>query len=119
MAKIPCPILGYDEKGDSGDPKYYVTIPDEWFMVHRRAHQDSMDAVKDALHPAYHEFSHSLAIADDYQLPGLTGKRENWDFANFSLDVMAWVNFTVFGSYLDCFTVKKNWLRPSLNGSNQ
>ena len=119
MAKIPCPIPGYDEMGEDG-PRYYVTVPDEWLGEHARAYWDSSESLRQAgiKHaPFIERFIHSLALADDYQLPGLTGKPENWDFEKMPLEVMAWAVFHLYTSYNGCFTVKKNWLMPSLNGS--
>lgn len=123
MAKIPCPIPGYDETGEDGQPRYYVTVPDEWLGMHSEALWYSRQAIEKSgvqLAPLYENFTHSLALADDYRLPLLEGKPENWQsdvFPKFPLEVMAWVNWLVINNYGQCFEVKKNWSRPSLNGS--
>jgi len=123
MAKIPCPIPGYDETGEDGQPRYYVTVPDEWLGLHSEAYGDALNAaIKSGLtkRPQYSDLAVSLALADDYRLPLLEGKPENWAvdvFPKFPLKVLAWVNHLLIKSYIDCFDVKKNWLMPSLNGS--
>lgn len=120
MAKIPCPVPGYDQTVDNGQPLYYVTVPDEWLGEHARAFWHSTEAVQDKNFPPFiQRFLHSLALADDYNLPGLTGKPDNWDYDKLPLTVMYWVNHFIYESYMSCFTVKKNWLKPSLNGSKE
>lgn len=122
MAKIPCPIPGYDETGENDQPRFYVTVPDEWLGEHTEAYAAAMDAVtKSGLikRAQYSNFAISLALADDYRLPLLEGKPENWPddiFPKFPLQVMAWVNWLVVQDYVDCFAVKKNWSRRSQNG---
>ena len=121
MAKVPCPIPGYDETGEDG-PRYYVTVPDEWLGEHTEVYAYALNSVtKSGLikKAQYSNFAISLALADDYRLPLLEGKPENWPdniFPQFPLKVMAWVNWLVVEDYVDCFAVKKNWLRPLPNG---
>ena len=119
MAKIPCPIPGYDEMGEDG-PRYYVTVPDEWLGLHSEAFYQTKKSLEDAtIPPDYRSLAFSLTLADDYRLPLLEGKPENWQsevFPKFPLEVMAWVNFAVFENYSHCFVVKKNWLMPLSGG---
>lgn len=122
MAKIPCPVPGYDQTGDDGQPLYYVTVPDEWKGEHARAFWNSTESLaanSKRFPPFVERFLHSLALADDYNLPGLTGKPENWDYDKLPLKIMYWAVHFIYNSYMDCFTVKKNWLMPSSNGSSQ
>lgn len=125
MAKIPCPIPGYDETGGDGQPRYYVTVPDEWLGLHSEVYSHAVNSIVESgliKRGKYGDLAVSLALADDYRLPRLEGKPENWPdnaFPKFPLKVLAWVNYLVLQSYLDCFEVKKNWLMPSLNGLKQ
>lgn len=122
MAKIPCPIPGYDETGEDGQPRYYVIVPDEWIGEHSEAFYNVYQSLQDAgtkLNPIYQSFVYSLALADDFRLPMLEGKPDRWPaeiFPKFSLKVMAWVNAVVLDSYNACFAVKKNGSMPLLAG---
>ena len=123
MGKVPCPVPGYDMVNEQGKPVYYVTVPDEWLGMHSEAFWNAQQAIseqKATVPPRYQELIYSLALADYYRLPMLEGKPENWQseiFRKFPLEVMAWVNYLLVNDYLRCFEVKKNWLRPSPNGS--
>ena len=113
MVRLPCPIPGYDETGEDEQPRYYVDAPDEWRGLHSVAYWESREATEGSkLSPDQKLFVSSLALLDGFELPGLSGKPENWDYDKMPLKIIAWVNYVAVDSYVNCFEVKKNWSRP-------
>ncbi len=107
--RIDCPISGYDTRGDDGETVYFVVIPDEWLGLHAVKRDEAfaeLDKLSD-LPDAYRTFAVSLALADDWNLPGMTGKL-NYDFSEMSLKIIAWVGHAVWGSFARCFVIPKN-----------
>jgi len=107
--RIDCPINGYDERNDDGESVYFVVIPDEWLGLHA-VMRDETFAELDKVHlpPAYRTFAVSLALADDYNLPGMSGKF-SYDFSKLSLRVIAWVSNVSWGGFVRCYEVPKNF----------
>jgi len=97
---------------------YYVTLPPRWLGRHAGIKEEAVEAGEaEKLNDTLLTFAVSLALADDYKLPGLDGKPENWDFDELALDVVTWVNYVVWRSFNKDFTVKKNYLLASMNGN--
>ena len=118
MNKFPCPIPDFNGANDDGDPDYYVTNPARWLGKHAIVKDEAIAKGEAAgLESIGLTLAVSLALAEDFRLPGLDGKPENWDFAELPLELITWVNFVVWGSFHKDFTVKKNYLLASLNGN--
>ena len=117
MRIISCPIPGYDDVED-GKPQYYVGLPDTWLGKHAVVRDAAIETAKGQGidNDSLATFAVSLALADDFRLPGLDGKPDNWDFGELSLELISWVNFAVYASFNRDFTVKKSYLLASLNG---
>lgn len=113
MAKFGCPVPDYDGTEENGNPLYYVKPPDRWLGKHTEAYADALDFLEGKKFPRpYIDLVFSLAIADDWRLPGMGMNRAEWDFSELPLDVIAWANYHLVASYNKCFIVKKNWLKP-------
>ncbi len=96
--RIDCPL-------DDGK-EYHVTIPDVWLGLHYHAYLDAMESAKD-VRGVLQKFIVSIAICDDFHLPGLTGKAENWDLMKCDLRLMVWVSQSVVDNFTSCFVVPK------------
>ncbi len=106
--RIDCPIPGYNERNDDGEAVYFVVIPDEWMGRHAVKRDDAfMELDKMDLPAAFRTFGVSLALAEDWNLPGMKGKL-NYDFNEMSLKIMAWVGHAVWGSFTRCYEIPKN-----------
>ena len=118
MRTFHCPIPDYDGVNDDGDPDYYITLPPRWLGSHAMAKDEAVDSGEKAgLKGVILTFAVSLALAEDYKLPGLDGKPDNWDFSLLDLELITWTNFIVWGSFNRDLTVKKNYLLASMNGN--
>jgi len=62
-------------------------------------------------------FAVAMSLIDDWNLPGINGNPDKWDFDKVDLRVIAWVNSMVLASFLRCFIVPKNSPPPLLDGS--
>lgn len=122
-----CPIPEYgemvplDPDDESAGMKivsdYYVTLPPDWMGEHAMTRDTAVDsAIEKGLTGEFLTFAVSLALADDFRLPGLEGKHERWDFNKIKLEVITWVNAIVYGSYDEDHTVKKKYLLVSPSG---
>lgn len=111
---FPCPVPGFDGRTQDDIPEYYVTLPAQWLGEHTAVYDAAVERIKDRGYSnAVATFIVSLALTDDFMLPGLNGKltgdNEGDKSNRMSLDVIAWVNEVVHASYMDCFNVKKKY----------
>jgi hypothetical protein len=99
---IPCPLPEY--------PDASITLPDRWLGLHAERRDEAieqLDKVAKYKGGVLRNFAVSLALLDDWSLPGLSGKPDKWDFKQIDLDLIAWVNETVLSSFGLCFVVPK------------
>lgn len=107
--RFDCPHEGYEA--------YYIELPDEWLGEHSYRYEEASSKVEDKWNATIRTFSVSLALLEDWRLPGLEGNPESWDFAKMPLSIIGWVNGIVIRSYMDCFIVPKG--SPSLSQNGQ
>jgi len=113
----PCPIPGYDGLKDDDSPVYFVELPDKWLGKHTIVKDAALDSADtQGFNNTYTTFAVSLALTDNFVLPGLEGKPETWDFGELDLELITWVNHVVWGSFNADFTLKKSYFLASLNG---
>lgn len=98
------------------DEQYYVDIPDRWLGMHYFAYIDAVEVTQanEKARGIVQKFILSIAICDNYHLPGLTGKPEQWDYAQVDLTLMAWVSKVVYNDFMTCFEVPKK--KPLASG---
>ena len=95
------------------DETHYIELPNEWLGKHARQHDEAYQKARDAELPAtWRDFAVSVALLDDWYLPGLPKNPEKWDFETISLRLMAWVKVKVLSEYYKCFDVSKNYSPP-------
>ncbi len=107
---IPCRFPDFDEmEGDK--PKYYITLPALWTGKHADIEAAAIKATKaEQLEGKHATFAVSIALLDDYCLPGMTAKK--WDFNELPLTIISWVNTAVYGDYMKAQVVEKKFLQP-------
>jgi hypothetical protein len=100
--RIPCPLEDNED--------YYIEIPNVWLGSHYLTWLEAMEASKDAK-GVLKRFAVSITICDNYNLPGLTGKHEEWDLTKCPLRLMNWVVSEVLANdvhgFEACFTIPK------------
>ena len=106
--RYQCPREGYQE--------CYIDLPDEWLGEHSYRYGEAIEKADKAWSDTLQTFAVSLALLDDWRLPGLEGNPESWDFAKLPLSVIGWVNGVTMGSYNQCFIFPKVSPLPSQNG---
>jgi len=73
------------------NPEHFITMPDEWKGEHAQRHDDAAEKATAAKLPrTWREFAVAMALLDDWNLPGVNGNPDRWDFAAISLPIMAW-----------------------------
>jgi hypothetical protein len=99
MAKIVSPF----------DEQDFIILPDAWLGEHAQRHDEAVEKATAAKMPrTWRDFAVSLALLDDWKLPGLSGNPEKWDFATISLPIMAWVKQVTLEAYYANFVIPKN-----------
>ena len=109
MRKIPCPLPQYKDA--------WIALPDVWLGIHAQRRDEAIQALPDNTGRTLTEFAVALALLDDWNIPGLAGNPENWDFKSIDLQIIAWVNAVVPPDFLKCFIVPK--ALPDLSGSQE
>lgn len=120
MRIIPCPLDGLETTTDTGEPVYFIGLPDYWLGRHAQREAEAREKLKDAGLPGIvSNFAICMALLDDWNLPGLGSNPEAWDMGVIRLDVMIWVSFYVTNSYNRASNVPKDYWLPSQDGQPQ
>ena len=113
--KILCPLPEYgrkNEETDEWESDYFIAVPAKWRISHQVLRDEVIEKWDGELGQTDGiKFAISMAVADDWNLPGLGGNPENWDFSGFDLEIARWVNSVVHDSLAGCWYVKKNLLK--------
>lgn len=114
---IPCPLPGLNGVDENGRPLHYITLPDEWLGVHANRRDKALEqSIEKGNGGTVTNFAIAMSLLDDWNLPGLQGNPENWDFGKVKLSLIGWVNTAVLPDYTKCFVVPKNSFAPLPNG---
>ena len=95
-------------------PNAWVDLPDTWQGLHAERRDNA--ARQGNMGTTLTGFAVSLALADDWSLPGLNGNPENWNFEEIDLRLIAWLNQVVVGDFAKCFIVPKASPSPLRDG---
>jgi len=96
---------------------HWIELPDEWLGKHALEREKADKANQDnGLTGELAEFSICLVLSENFRLPGLEGKPENWDFGQMPLAVIAWVTALVSVGFNKAYAVPKALARSSLTG---
>lgn len=99
-------------------PDAFIELPDRWLGRHATRYAEAIEAGKrEKLIGRVLDFSVSLALLDDWSLPGLTGPPEKWDFQQLPLEIIEWVSQTALVAFNAVRIVPKNSSPLSPTGS--
>jgi len=107
--RYDCPREGYEES--------WIELPDEWLGDHSHRYDEAIKKIQPEWGETVKTFAVSLALLDDWRLPGLEGNPDTWDFAKMPLSIIGWVNGVVMRDYNACFFVPK--VSPSVSRNGQ
>lgn len=99
-------------------PNAFIELPDRWLGRHATRYAEAIEASKrERLTGRVLDFSVSLALLDNWSLPGLTGPPDKWDFQQLPLEVIEWVAQSVLVAFNAVRVIPKNSLPLSPIGS--
>lgn len=100
-------------------PDMWLLLPAKWRGEHAQRYESARDKAQE-LGWVLSTFAGAMAILEDWNISGLNGNPENWDFTQVDLATIGWINFHAVTNakygYLSCFEVSKNFSAPSLSG---
>jgi hypothetical protein len=110
MRKIDCPIEGQEE--------CWIGLPDEWLGRHILRRDQALAKIRESKQESelFIRFSISMALMEDWKLPGLGGNPEQWDLEQVNLTVMLWVSEAVLSDFGTALLVPKARSAPSQTG---
>jgi len=108
MRRFDCPYPDLDA---------WIELPDAWLGAHANRRDEAVKLCLEKKLPETHrKFAVSMALLEDWDIPGLNGNPEKWDFDGLDLRLIAWINETVLTDFGACFYVPKVLSSPSPNG---
>ncbi len=107
MRKIECPFL----------ENAWVGFPDRWLGLHASRRDEALDQAREKkLGETLTRFAVSMALLDDWNLPGLAGNPEQWDYQRIDLALMSWVIGEVLPDFFLCLNAPAAYSKRSGNG---
>lgn len=94
----------------------FVVLPPRWLGEHAKRRDEAIEAARKYNSETFTSFAVSLALCENWNLPGLDGKPEAWDFSKLPLQLIAWVNDEVLSDFGRCFIVPKGLSQPLVIG---
>jgi len=105
---------------DSPIPQHaeaWIELPDEWLGKHAALRDEAVESANEqGLGGTLGNFAVSLALLDNWSLPGLNGPPEKWDFESLPLSIITWVNGATITPFLAASTFPQLSSMLSLNG---
>ena len=99
------------------DIEAHIELPDVWLGSHAERRDETLAKLRVDYGQTLQNFGVSLALLDNWQLPGLNGNPDKWDFNKLDLRLIAWVSGQVLGDFSRCWIVPKEQPLLSENGS--
>lgn len=89
-------------------PDAWIDLPDlPWLGRHAQRRDEASEKSKE-LGPTIQGFAVSVALLENWNLPGLNGNPEKWDFSLIDLRLIYWVSTTTLSDFGACFDIPKN-----------
>lgn len=89
-------------------PDAWIDLPDLWLGQHAQRRDDAVEQAQEkGFGTTLLNFAVAIALLDDWNLPGLGGNPEKWDFTQLDLGLINWVINTTIGDFNKCFEVPK------------
>jgi hypothetical protein len=108
--RIDCPLPEYQGA--------FIELPERWLGAHAQRRDTAVETAEaHQLGMTLTNFAVSMAILEDWSLPGLAGNPARWDFKQIDLRLIAWVNEQTLTDFAACFIVPKNSWPPSPSGA--
>jgi len=85
----------------------WVELPDKWLGKHAARRDEAISASAKYDSPTLMRFAVSMALLEDWSMPGFDGNPEKWDFTLLDLPLIAWVSAVVMDDFNRCFVVPK------------
>ncbi len=89
---------------DSPIPQHadaWIELPDEWLGKHATRRDEAVESANEqGLSGTLGNFAVSLALLDNWSLPGLNGPADKWDFEKLPLSIITWVNGATITPFL-------------------
>lgn len=98
--KVECPFPEFENA--------WIELPEIWLGKHAEKRDQAISASEKLnLGNTLTSFSVAMSLMDNWELPGLTGNPEKWDFSQLDLRLILWVIETVIGSFNKCYEISK------------
>ena len=105
--KIDCPFL----EGS------YILLPEKWLGKHAARRDEAIEQCHNKkMGETLTRFAVAMVLLDDWNLPGLTGNPEQWDFERIDLTLIAWVTNAVLPDFFECLAFPATYSKPSGSG---
>ncbi|MCP5016872.1 MAG: hypothetical protein GY938_16630 [Ketobacter sp.] len=110
-------VIVYPPSGfkENGDPVHYIVLPPKWKGEHKEILEIAIDAAAKT-NSTYRQFAISVTLLENWDMPFMTGNPQNWNYAQFDLNVLEFVEQIVTADYSATKDVKKNYSNPFLSG---
>lgn len=109
MRRFDCPYPDLDA---------WIELPDIWLGKHAYRRDEVVRECNDKKLPQTHtNFAVAMALLEEWNIPGLNGNPERWDFQELDLRLVGWINHVALTDYGLCFTLPKVLSSPSLDGA--
>lgn len=90
------------------DQQYWIDIPDVWLGRHAQARDVAREKTGTRYGETLTNFVISMALLDDWNLPGLSGNPDKWNVEELPLQLIVWVSVTVTSAFVEAFIIPKN-----------
>lgn len=98
-------------------PEAWIELPDKWYGEHADRRDSAVEKANEiGLIGTLRDFAVSMALLDNWSLPGLNGNPEKWDFKAVDLPIITWVNTTTLVDFMKNWAIPKNSLSPLPSG---
>ena len=96
----------------------WIELPEVWLGKHAQRRDQAIEAAEKYKSNTLTEFAVAMALLDNWNLPGLAGNPDAWDFTLLDLRLMAWVRNETLQSFGRCFIVPKGSPEPLQPGQD-
>ena len=94
----------------------WVLLPPEWLGKHMVRRDQVVEGLDEKVTRSLQRVAISLAIVDDFEIPGIGKRQEEWDFDEISVNVLQWLINSVYMDFGMAFIVPKKKSPKSRSG---
>lgn len=100
----------------SDQPDMWIAPPAKWTGRDAERYAAALKGTESYQSAALTNFTIAMAIAEDWNIPALSGNPDSWNFSDLDLPLVVWAGTMITADYLSCFEIPKNFYAPSPNG---